>query len=278
MQHPVSCYNGCQPNGDDLKMNPPPFPRFGLFNTEERILRSDPMGQEYRIGIWFPFSYPGSDRKYPVLYVPDGEFAFGLAAGMIPTLIGNGEVPELLVVGIAYQGISGWGEFGELRDRDLCPPRFQRPGVESRLPAYTRFFQEMLFPLIESEYRGSLDDRALFGFSSGGLFSCHTLLTQPGMFRRHIAASCTWPGADEYLLACEQQFAQQPMHPPVDLYLTVGGLEQEQLPGFRKVTERLQDRQYPGLRLSTGILEGEGHSSGVLAKTFLDGVRAVYQA
>lgn len=259
-------------------MTPLAYPRFGLFNTEQRIIHSESVGQDYQIGVWFPFSYAASDQRYPVLYVPDGEFAFGLATGLIPTLIGTGEVPELIVVGIAYHGITGWNEHAALRDQDFCPPGFQQPSLNSRIGLFTRFFQHELFPLVETEYRGSPEDRALFGFSSAGFFTLHTLLTQPGMFRRYIAASCTWPGADQYLLNCERQYAAQPEHPPTDLYLTVGELEADQLSGFQTLTETLRTRNDPNLRLFTRILEGENHSSGVLAKTFLYGVRTVFKA
>ena len=254
------------------------YPRFGLFNTEERIIHSDSVGQDFQIGIWFPFSYGSSDQRYPVLYVPDGEFAFGLVTGLMPILIGTQEVPELIVVGIAYHGITDWREHGILRDRDFCPPGFQNPPADSRIELFTNFFKQELFPLIETEYRGSPEDRALFGFSSGGFFTLHSMLTQPGMFRRHIAAGCTWPGADQYLLNCEQQYAAQPEHPLTDLYLSVGERDEEQLPGFRTLTETLRERNYPGLRLSTQIWEGESHNAGVLAKTFLYGVRAVFKS
>ncbi len=256
----------------------PDYPRFGLFNTEARAIHSDIVGQDFQIGIWLPFSYGESERRYPVLYVPDGEYVYGVATGLTPTLIGAGEVPEVLVVGIAYQGIATWQEFGILRDRDLCPPGFQNPPAPSRIAEFTEFFKRELFPLVEGEYRGSPDDRALFGFSSGGLYAMHTLLTQPGMFRRTVAASCTWPGADSYLLGCEQRYANLPEHPPADLYLAVGGLDKEQLSGFRAVGEALRQREYAGLRLCTQIVESEGHSSGVIARAFVDGVRAVYKA
>jgi predicted alpha/beta superfamily hydrolase len=252
------------------------YPRFGLFNTEERIIHSVQTDQDYQIGIWFPFSYGSSKQKYPVLYVPDGEFAYGLATGLIPTLMGTQQVPELIVVGIAYHGIKTWEEHGALRNRDFLPQAFQEPSIETRLPVFTDFFKEELFPLVESEYRGSVEGRALFGFSSGGFFAMHCLLTQPGMFRRVVAASCTWPGADEILLGCEQEYAALPVHPLTDLYLSVGGLE-DSLPGFRKVTEVLRGRNDPNLRFASQIYEGEIHGSGVLAKTFLDGVRAVFK-
>lgn len=253
------------------------YPRFGLFNTEERIIHSDSVGQDYRIGIWFPFSYAHSDQHYPVLYVLDGEFAFGLATGLMPILIGTQEVPELLVVGIAYHGITSWQEHGKLRDQDFCPPDFQQPATESRMASFVDFFKQELFPLIETEYRGSPTDRALFGFSGGGFFTLHTMLMQPRMFRRYIAASCTWPRADAYLLNCEQQNTVELAEPPLDLYLSVGGQEDDQLSGFQTVVETLRARNYPRLRLVTQIFEGEKHNSGVLAKTFLEGMRTVFK-
>ena len=49
------------------------------------------------------------------------------------------------------------------------------------------------------------------------------------------------------------------------------------MPDFERLTEGLKHRHDPNLRISTAIYEGEGHSSGVLAKTFLQGVRTVYR-
>jgi predicted alpha/beta superfamily hydrolase len=198
-------------------MTQPAHPRFGLFNTEERTIHADGLGQGLRIGVWFPFSYGSSGRTYPVLYVPDGEFAYGLATGLMPVLVGTEGVPEMLVVGIAYHGIAGWQDHAVLRERDLLPPGFQKPPDESRVELFTDFLRQVLFPLVEAEYHGAADDRALFGFSSGGFFAVHTMLTRPGMFRRYIAASCTWPKADDYLLGCERTYAQRSVDPPADL-------------------------------------------------------------
>jgi predicted alpha/beta superfamily hydrolase len=150
------------------------------------------------------------EQTYPVLYIPNGEYAFPVAVGLIPTMMGSGKVPEMLVVEISYRGLNVWGEFGVLRDRDFCTQSFQAPPHETRHTQYRRFFQDELFPLIETYHRASPQDRALFGFSSAGFFTLHMLSTQPGMFRRHVAASCTWPGAGEYFLQCAKQYAQGP--------------------------------------------------------------------
>jgi len=255
-----------------------PIPRFGLLNTQARILPSALVGEEYQIGVWLPFSYADSDRTYPVLYLTDGDYTFGLAAGVIPTLIGSGEIPEIIVVGIAYNRISTYGEFGKQRERDMLPPGFVHAVPDSRTPQFISFLQHKLIPLIETHYRAAPDDRALYGFSVGGFFSLYMMLTHPGLFRRYIAASGTWPGADAYLLDCEQQYADQPLHPPVNLYYAVGGAEEEQLHGFNTLVERLQKRNYADLKLHSQILEGEKHSAGVISQSFVHGLRKVYAA
>ena len=253
------------------------LPRFTLFNTEARIFHSKAAEQDFQIGVWLPFSYANADRRFPVLYVPDGEYAFPAAAGLMPTLMGAGEVPEMIVVGIAYHGISGWGEFGLLRDRDFCIQQFQAPEQKTRHKQYKTFFREELFPLIEANYRTNPQDRAIFGFSSAGFFAMHMLLTQQGMFQKHIAASCTWPGADEYFLECARHYTDLPDPPPSVLFLSVGDKDENQLPGFKKLTETFTNDLYPNLRVISRIFEGEGHSAGVIGKTFLEGLKAVFQ-
>lgn len=258
-------------------MSEVPLLRFGLFNTEAQLFHSTRVDQAFQIGVWLPFSYATHpEQSYPVLYVPDGEYAFPLAVGLMPTLMGSGEVPEMLIVGIAYHGITGWGEFGVLRDRDFCPQPFQSPPYQTRHAQYTRFFQEELFPLIEAQYRAAPQERALFGFSSAGFFTLHMLFTQPGMFRRHVAASCTWPGAGEYFLQCAQQYAQLPTSPAA-LYLAVGSDDEGQRPGFTKLTETLANGSYPNLHLVSQIFAGEGHSAGVIGNAFLQGLKAVFR-
>ncbi|MBN1877425.1 MAG: hypothetical protein JXA33_24595 [Anaerolineae bacterium] len=193
------------------------LPRFGIFKTETRILHSEHVNQDYEIGTWLPFSYGSSERTYPVLFVPDGEFVYPAVMGLMPTHMGSGAVPEMIMVGIGYHGISTWEEFSDLRYRDFLPQCDLPHEKVSRLAQYTRFYQQELFPLIEREYRASDEDRAIFGFSCGGM-------------------------------------------------------EEEMMPGYRTVIETLQNGQYPEVRLNTRIFEGEGHSAGVIAKTFLDGL------
>jgi hypothetical protein len=99
---------------------------------------------------------------------------------------------------------------------------------------------------------------------------------QPSMFRQHITASCTSPGAGEYFLQRAQQYSQS-QQPPADLYLAVGSLDEGQLPGFTKLTETLTNGTYPSLRVVNQVFDGEGHCAGVIDNTFLRGVKSVFR-
>ena len=195
--------------------------------------------------------------------------------GLMPTHMGSGAVPEMIVVGIGYHGITTWEEFSDLRYRDFLPQCDLAPEKVSRLAQYTRFYQQELFPLIEREYHASCEDRTILGFSCGGMFAFQMMLTQPGMFRRHVAASCYW--SRDYLLECLQQYTFQPVRPQVDLFLSVGSLEEGMMPGYQAVTEMLRNGQYHEVRLATQVFAGEGHSAGVIANTFLIGTRKVFR-
>jgi hypothetical protein len=58
------------------------YPRAALFGTEQRTLFSTIRGREYHLSIALPDSYKTSTQAYPVIYVLDGDFNFGVAAGL----------------------------------------------------------------------------------------------------------------------------------------------------------------------------------------------------
>lgn len=233
-------------------MIPPAMDRFGLFNTASHRLASTYIDQSFQVGVWLPFSYWDSDRHYPVLYVPDGEFGFGLAAGLVPTLIGTGDIPEIIVVGIAYDGITTWGEQAQLRERNLVPPGAHDRPETSRCEQFSSFLREELLPFIERTYRADPRDRVLFGFSAAGLFALHSMLSQPSMFRRYVAASCTWPGADSYLLQCARDYVVE--REGMRLSMSIGSAEGELLPGFLALSKAFSRMQ--GLGFDRHVVEG----------------------
>ena len=60
------------------------------------------MGVTYHISTWFPLNYPEANRKYPVIYLLDGEWFMGLVSGIVGGLIWGQVIPECLIVGVGH--------------------------------------------------------------------------------------------------------------------------------------------------------------------------------
>src|SRR5689334_23293138 len=95
------------------------LPRVSLPDTEVRQLKSPATGRSYDIYVLLPTDYAKTDRKYPVLYVLDGQWDFKLLDSIYGGLLFDQFVPEMIIVGITYSGEDP--DYGALRAMDYTP-------------------------------------------------------------------------------------------------------------------------------------------------------------
>lgn len=138
--------------------------------------------------VYVPEGYDESDRRYPVLYLHDGQNLFdrktayvkGRIWGVHETadrLIAEGLVEPLIVVGIYNTGAQRLAEYTPTRNSKMG-------GGEADL--YGRMLVEEVKPFIDDEYR-TLSDRentGLGGSSLGGLVTLYLGLTRPDVFSK----------------------------------------------------------------------------------------------
>ena len=192
-----------------------------LENTEVRMLRSEIVGQDYRLLIAKPFAPPSAaGTKYPVIYLLDADMSFPLVRQIVLSLQGGFEVPPALIVGIGYAG--GPREGAMRRNRDYTPtpdPEFMKhasrwagggPGSDESggAPKFLRFIREELKPFIESEYPADPADATIFGDSFGGLFGAYTLFAEPDTFQRYILGSPSLWWDNSHVVDMEKTYAQ----------------------------------------------------------------------
>lgn len=210
----------------------------------------------------------------------DGNRTFPMVAN-ISTLLGFPPTgfPQVIVVGIAYD-IGSMFDWAQWRTRDLTPVtdawteqywedllgrmagdttiRVETGGA----PRFLSFICDELIPFIESEYPVEQGNRALGGYSYGGLFSLFALFERPGTFHRYFAGSPSIHYAGRVMFDMEKAFNETHTDLPARLFLTMGGLEEESgINNMKEMAEVLESRHYPGLEVQTHIFEGEGHSS-----------------
>lgn len=80
-----------------------------------------------------------------------------------------------------------------------------------------------------------------------------------------------------HFISYEQELAKKRSSLPVHAFFSVGGLEEDIVPGFHQFIERLKGRNYAGLCLDTLVDEGEGHLS-TSPTAFCKGFKTIYKA
>lgn len=132
--------------------------------------------------IYLPPSYHESDRRYPVLYMHDGQNLFDAYT----SFSGEWHVDETMQQ-LATEGIEaivvGIASIGEERINEYNPfptPRFKH----ARGDAYIRFLIDTLKPMIDTDFRTLPDapDTGILGSSMGGLISLYAWLSYPWTF------------------------------------------------------------------------------------------------
>lgn len=159
-------------------------------------MRSAATGHDYHIHVRLPVDYAKEpDRRYPVVYLLDGDSLFPILGANHLFLHYDDGLPDAIVVGIAYGG------FGPVNKRsiDFNAPDASLTEAQAGAPRFQRFLADELFTEIERRYRSDAEKRIIFGQSRGGGFVLWSAYTRPDLFWGHIASSPAFePGAERY--------------------------------------------------------------------------------
>lgn len=231
-----------------------------------RSLASRHLGTERSFQVQLPDSYAASPRqRYPLLLVLDAQQQFEHVAANVRFLANQGEIPELIVVGVAS------GKRVHDYTQTDWPQAWAGGGGAAK---FKRFIADELLPTLARDYRAS-GERLLLGHSAAGQFALHVLATDPALFNAYIVTSPSldWDGGlpareleaafrDRGRLAAFVYVAEDP---------SLGGALTDQLT-LRRV---LQTQAPRGLQAEMVAYPKERHVSVVLQGA-IDGLRARY--
>jgi predicted alpha/beta superfamily hydrolase len=230
-----------------------------LYNTQVKVFHSQIIDDDFYLYISLPDDNDQSDKKYPVLYLLDGDVAFGMAASIARYLQFGNAIPELIIVGIGYGALKK--NEGNMRSRDYTiSPRRGRSGTGGA-PKFREFLKEELIPYIENTYRTVPNDRTISGYSLGSLFAVYTLFTEPGLFNRYIVGSphLSW---DEYRIFTVQEEAFNKFDDiKAKVFISVGSEEDEEK-YFNPIDEMvtlITEKGYDSLKMETKVFDGGTH-------------------
>jgi pimeloyl-ACP methyl ester carboxylesterase len=167
-----------------------------------------------RVDVWLPPRYDANaKRRYPVLYMHDGQNLFDPALSYIGVdwgidetmtrLVREGAVREAIVVGV-WNTPKRSEEYlpakavTESKMPDDWPDMFWLRKLTNVSDDYLRFLVEELKPFVDANYR-TLPDRAntfTMGSSAGALISIYALAEYPEVFGGAGGVSTHWPIGD----------------------------------------------------------------------------------
>ena len=219
------------------------------------------------VHVYLPPGYEqAKSRRYPVLYLHDGQNIFDSASmGMewqfdetAETLIRAGRIEPLIVVAVANT---------DARREEYTPTsvEWKRPdgsiekgGGKSNL--YGRFLIEELKLFIDRTYRTRPEaaNTSVGGASLGGLVSVWLALEHPHVFGNVLAVSPTvwW---DDFVIL--QKIAALPRKTPARVWIDIGSLEgANAVSGARRLRDALLEKGWkPGTDLEYFEQEGGQH-------------------
>lgn len=218
------------------------------------VINSTFTDRSYEMTVLLPPDYD-PQQTYPSVYLVDGHWHYKGAAQDAQRLMEDGEIRDVILIGIAYDGIipnslGGYGEISRLRIDDFTAVKnVETDTLGGKAHLFRQFIQEELIPEVESRYATSQAERTLMGHSLGGYFGIWEMLTfQDSSLFAYVEAGspALWWG-DGDLLSREAGLAAQASL-PINLHTTMGTLESVVWNTFYDEFEaRLNDKQYAGL-------------------------------
>lgn len=178
-----------------------------IFIGSKATIYSKVLNENRKLWIYSPeiTSLAKADiKKYPVLYLLDGDAHFYSTVGIIQQLSqanGNGVLPEMIVVAIENTN----------RLRDLTPSLPPITSLEKANP-FINFLSSELFPYVEKNFNAA-PYRLLVGHSLGGLTAVDILTNFPKLFNAYIAIDPSmWYNNEKYLNNTLSQIPQKQLN------------------------------------------------------------------
>ncbi|HWR17773.1 MAG TPA: alpha/beta hydrolase-fold protein [Terriglobales bacterium] len=235
------------------------LPKVSISGSELHSMKSANTGRDYDIYIRVPSeAAKHPEKKYPVVYILDGQWDFKLMDSVLGGLVYDKFVPEMMLVAITYSGENA--DYNRLRAMDYTTAARSDLKGSGDAPKFFAFLKSELIPYIEANYPADAKKRVLMGSSFGGLFTLYSLFNEPTLFWAYLSASPAVTYVSNSSFKQEAEYAAKHTDLPARVYIAVG--EKEDLAGpVKEFVKAVSARNYKGLTMNSVVVTGEGHAS-----------------
>jgi len=226
----------------------------------------------YKLTIVLPPTYArSSNKRYPVLYLMDGDAMTLLAAYALPRMEVKAVLPEMIVVGVGYPGASE-------RDLDYGPlsQTYWKMPFNRGAEQFIRVLKEEIVPLVDERYRTIPANRGIGGHSLGGLLSAYALVHASDTFNHFWISSASLFWDEDKVLSEAADFMAHHPDPGVRVFADVGGEESSIMQGsVERLQQTFETAHWSKSAFHLAILPGEVHTT-VPSTIFADAITFLY--
>ena len=245
------------------------------------------------IDVWLPGGY-NTTKKYPVLYMHDGQVLFDSSISWNKTewmvdetmtaLLTGKKIKDCIVVGIWNTGMGRHPDYFPQKPFESLP-KYQQDSLYAanikngyslfnntsiHSDNYLKFIVKELKPYIDSAFstKPSKQNTFIAGSSMGGLISLYAICEYPGVFEGAACLSTHWPGIFDFINNPIPQaffnYLQKHLPDPAThrIYFDYGDqtLDAEYPPLQAKVDSIMIIKGYTSVNWVTRFFPGENHS------------------
>jgi uncharacterized protein len=220
--------------------------------------------REYRVSL--PPSYARSaTRRYPVVYVLDAESHFTHVAVNAAYLANQGQIPELIVVGITSTN----------RVRDFTQTDWPQQWVGGgQAERFRQFLASEIIPLVEKTYRTD-GFRILIGHSAAGQFGLYCLTVSPQLFQAILVIGTSLDWDDHLPIRSLEEAIPKRRDVRNFVYFASADDSGSVLDDDRALAALLERARRNGIRAVYHPFPDESHGSSALIG-MIDGLRHVF--
>lgn len=228
---------------------------------------------DYKLFIILPKNYANSGKRYPVLYLLDGNDTATIA--WLTRSRQHSDMPEIIFVGIGYPEPLA-GPPVPLPGKPAVAPAQRSadyalynttepwsPPKDKGAPVFLKVIEREVIPYIDAHYRTDPSDRGLGGHSLGGLFATYALFHAGDVFDKYWIGSPSLLWDNSVLFKDEAQYAATHKDLDARVIADVGGQESKTFmrePLFAMMN-KVKSRHYPHLSWKTIVLANEDHGT-----------------
>jgi predicted alpha/beta superfamily hydrolase len=245
-----------------------------LYEFRSRIFRNTRF-----LRVWLPPAYDepaNADRRYPVLYLNDGQNLFEAATSFTHVewqvdetadrLIRENVIPPMIIVGFDNSGKSRMREY--MPHRSLYPVLLRGQGSR-----YPNFLIKEVMPFVARNYRvaSGAENTGLGGSSLGALISLYTAAVRPDMIGHLLLESPSLWASNRQMIRESRQVRRWPQR----IFLGVGTAEAGREEKNRSVVDDVRELagifRRAGLddkRLRVVVEDGAPHHESAWARRF----------